>query len=153
MCSELIVAIISILVVCIISNLEFKCKKFFTGLSHFIIILLYAGGLTPSTSHYRAFLIFASIYLIMNISINLLNFYGYLNNLKQTIHNLSSIDNIEKLKNRNTNIRIFIYTLSLSFSIIAYYTHKMEDINNVFATVIILDVLIDLILSKFIKNY
>ncbi len=153
MWSEVGISILLSFIVSIIFHLEFKCKLTIIIIVHLIILAIFWGGLTLYTPVYRAFLIFISIYLIVNIGINILSFKGYLNKLKDKILNLLIIDNVEMLKKRNLNFRILIYSLALPFSIIAYHTHKMEDINNVFTTVIIIDVLIDLILSRSINNY
>lgn len=153
MWSEIGISILLSFIVSIVFHLEFKCKITLIIIGHLIILLIFWGGLTLYTPIYRAFLIFISIYLIVNIGINILSFKGYLNKLKDKILNLLIIDNVEMLKKRNLNFRILIYSLALHFSVIAYLTHKMEDINNVFTTVIIIDVLIDLILSRSINNY
>ncbi|MCG1255704.1 hypothetical protein K4Q04_06330 [Staphylococcus epidermidis] len=153
MWSEIGISILLSFIVSIVFHLEFKCKITLIIIGHLIILLIFWGGLTLYTPIYRAFLIFISIYLIVNIGINILSFKGYLNKLKDKILNLLIIDNVEMLKKRNLNFRILIYSLALPFSVIAYLTHKMEDINNVFTTVIIIDVLIDLILSRSINNY
>lgn len=153
MWSEIGISILLSFIVSIVFHLEFKCKITLIIIGHLIILLVFWGGLTLYTPIYRAFLIFISIYLIVNIGINILSFKGYLNKLKDKILNLLIIDNVEMLKKRNLNFRILIYSLALPFSVIAYLTHKMEDINNVFTTVIIIDVLIDLILSRSINNY
>ncbi|MCG1078568.1 hypothetical protein K4S15_08990 [Staphylococcus epidermidis] len=98
MWSEIGISILLSFIVSIVFHLEFKCKITLIIIGHLIILLIFWGGLTLYTPIYRAFLIFISIYLIVNIGINILSFKGYLNKLKDKILNLLIIDNVEMLK-------------------------------------------------------
>ena len=143
---------ISLLLVGIVLSLNFFERKlnkklFFLVkfLSLAIISVIYMFGLTPSTSTYRAFLIFIGIYLVGSVGVNYI--------ISKYTSNYSKTNNISEFKNKNLNTRITIYSLALLFSIVNFFYNKWEDINNVFTTVIIIDVVLDLILTKLIEEY
>lgn len=123
-------------------------------LLHITIFCVFIFGLTSNTNIYRAFLLFVSVYLIINVCTNLLLYFNLLPSYRSRyVKTLSVITTIEELKIRNTNTRIFIYFFGLVFSVTNYYMDKFVNINNVFTTIIIIDVLIDLVLTRYIKKY
>ncbi|MGX0238153.1 hypothetical protein [Staphylococcus hominis] len=152
---------ISLVLVGIVLSLNFfegKLKKdLFTFFKIFLLVIvsfIYILGLTPSTSTYRAFLIFIGLYLILSITINCLIFYNVFSKIfSKYTSDYTKINNVTEFKNKNLNTRLTIYGLAFIVSVINYYCNKWEDINNVFTTVIIMDVILDLILSRSINNY
>lgn len=159
--SEIAVSIVLIIIILILDFIDIKSKKLNKVAFVLIKIILLIGiscvytfGLTSDTPTYRAFLIFISMYLIGSILVNYFIFKGSLSyTFSKYTQDYTEINNATEFKNKNLNTRIIIYILAFIVSVINYLFNKWEDINNVFTTVIIIDVILDLLLTRFIKGY
>lgn len=132
----------------------FKTNKWFRALLFILIIFIYCIGLTTNTPHYRAFLIFIGTYYIVSIGINTLLYCKFFTKvLNKYFNDLVQVNTVKEYKNLNINVRILIYLFAIIFSITDYSSNKLTDINNVFTTIIIFDVLVDLLLTKYFDGY
>ncbi|MCI2848329.1 hypothetical protein [Staphylococcus hominis] len=152
MLSELVFSFIFIFI-SLIPKL-FKTNKWFRALLFILIIGIYCIGLTANTPQYRAFLIFIGIYYSFSIGINtLLYCKRFTKVLNKRFNDLVQVNTVKEYKNLNINVRILIYLFAIIFSITDYSSNKLADINNVFTTIIIFDVLVDLLLTKYFDGY
>ncbi|MCG2041995.1 hypothetical protein K4P64_04075 [Staphylococcus epidermidis] len=161
MTSEFITSVVLIVFIVSLNLIDIKSKgikkAIFISIKSFLLIAfsyVYIFGLTSDTPTYRAFLLFIGAYLIGNILVNLFILKSSISDtLSKYTNDYTKINNANDFKHKNLNARIVIYILAFIVSVANYLQNQWEDINNVFTTVIIIDVIIGLLLTKFIKDY